>query len=255
MKVKVFDLNGQPVDEIELPRVFFTPFRPDLIRRAVIASWTHRIQPQGRDPMAGKRRVTENIGKGHGMARVERLKTPPRYAAFVPFARGGRRTHPPKVEKIIWEDINKKERRLAIMSAIAATANYDIVKARGHVVDNVPQLPLIVVDDLQKIQKTRETREIFKKLGIWDDIERAKEKSGVRAGKGKMRGRRYKKAKGPLIVVGKNEGIVLGARNHPGVDVVVVDNLGVEHLAPGTHPGRLTVWTVSAIERLREIYG
>ncbi|AMM54402.1 50S ribosomal protein L4 [Pyrococcus kukulkanii] len=255
MKVKVFDLNGQPVDEIELPKVFFTPFRPDLIRRAVIASWTHRIQPQGRDPMAGKRRVTENIGKGHGMARVERLKTPPRYAAFVPFARGGRRTHPPKVEKIIWEDINKKERRLAIMSAIAATANYDIVKARGHVIDNVPQLPLIVVDDLQKIQKTRETREIFKKLGIWDDIERAKEKSGVRAGKGKMRGRRYKKAKGPLIVVGKNEGIVLGARNHPGVDVVVVDNLGVEHLAPGTHPGRLTVWTVSAIERLREIYG
>ncbi|AFK23275.1 50S ribosomal protein L4 [Pyrococcus sp. ST04] len=255
MKVKVFDLNGQPVDEIELPKVFFTPFRPDLIRRAVIASWTHRIQPQGRDPMAGKRRVTENIGKGHGMARVERLKTPPRYAAFVPFARGGRRTHPPKVEKIIWEDINKKERRLAIMSAIAATANYDIVKARGHVVDNVPQLPLIVVDDLQKVQKTRETREIFKKLGIWDDIERAKEKTGVRAGKGKMRGRRYKKAKGPLIVVGKNEGIVLGARNHPGVDVVIVDNLGVEHLAPGTHPGRLTVWTVSAIERLREIYG
>ncbi|CAB49263.1 50S ribosomal protein L4 [Pyrococcus abyssi] len=255
MKVKVFDLNGQPVDEIELPKVFFTPFRPDLIRRAVIASWTHRIQPQGRDPMAGKRRVTENIGKGHGMARVERLKTPPRYAAFVPFARGGRRTHPPKVEKIIWEGINKKERRLAIMSAIAATANYDIVKARGHIIDNVPQLPLIVVDDLQKVSKTRETREIFKKLGIWDDIERAKEKTGIRAGKGKMRGRRYKKAKGPLIVVGKNEGIVFGARNHPGVDVVVVDNLGVEHLAPGTHPGRLTVWTVSAIERLKEIYG
>ncbi|AEC51298.1 50S ribosomal protein L4P [Pyrococcus sp. NA2] len=255
MKVKVFDLNGQPVDEIELPKVFFTPFRPDLIRRAVIASWTHRIQPQGRDPMAGKRRVTENIGKGHGMARVERLKTPPRYAAFVPFARGGRRTHPPKVEKIIWEDINKKEKRLALMSAIAATANYDIVRARGHIIDNVPQLPLIVVDELQKISKTRETREIFKKLGIWDDIMRAKEKSGIRAGKGKMRGRRYKKAKGPLIVVGKNEGIVFGARNHPGVDVVVVDNLGVEHLAPGTHPGRLTVWTVSAIERLREIYG
>ncbi|AEH23847.1 50S ribosomal protein L4 [Pyrococcus yayanosii] len=255
MKVKVFDLNGEPVEEIELPKVFETPFRPDLIRRAVIASWTHRIQPQGRDPMAGKRRVTENIGKGHGMARVERLKTPPRYAAFVPFARGGRRTHPPKVEKIIWENINKKERRLAIMSAIAATANYDLVKARGHIIDNVPQIPLVVVDELEKVSKTRETREIFKKLGIWDDIMRAKEKSGVRAGKGKMRGRRYKKAKGPLIVVAKNEGIVFGARNHPGVDVVVVDNLGIEHLAPGTHPGRLTIWTKSAIERLREIYG
>lgn len=255
MKVKVFSLNGEPIEEIELPKVFETPFRPDLIRRAVIASWTHRIQPQGRDPMAGKRRVTENIGKGHGMARVERIKTAPRFAAFVPFARGGRRAHPPKVEKIIWEDINKKERKLALMSAIAATANYDLVRARGHIIDNIPQIPLIVEDELEKIGKTRETREIFKKLGIWDDIERAKKNTKVRAGKGKMRGRRYKKAKGPLIVVAKNEGILLGARNHPGVDVVLVDNLGVEMLAPGTHPGRLTIWTKSAIERLREIYG
>ncbi|WP_457754572.1 50S ribosomal protein L4 [Thermococcus sp.] len=255
MKVKVFSLNGEPIEEIELPKVFETPFRPDLIRRAVIASWTHRIQPQGRDPMAGKRRVTENIGKGHGMARVERIKTAPRFAAFVPFARGGRRAHPPKVEKIIWEDINKKEKKLALMSAIAATANYDLVRARGHIIDNVPQIPLIVEDELEKIGKTRETREIFKKLGIWDDIERAKKNTKVRAGKGKMRGRRYKKAKGPLIVVAKNEGILLGARNHPGVDVVLVDNLGVEMLAPGTHPGRLTIWTKSAIERLREIYG
>ena len=255
MKVKVFSLNGEPIEEIELPKVFETPFRPDLIRKAVIASWTHRIQPQGRDPMAGKRRVTENIGKGHGMARVERIKTPPRFAAFVPFARGGRRAHPPKVEKIIWEDINKKERKLALMSAIAATANYDLVRARGHIIDNVPQIPLIVEDELEKIGRTRETREVFRKLGIWDDIERAKKNTKVRAGKGKMRGRRYKKAKGPLIVVAKNEGILLGARNHPGVDVVLVDNLGVEMLAPGTHPGRLTVWTKGAIERLREIYG
>ncbi|HDD31061.1 MAG TPA: 50S ribosomal protein L4 [Thermococcus litoralis] len=255
MKVKVFSLDGEPIEEIELPRVFQTPFRPDLIRRAVIASWTHRIQPQGRDPLAGKRRVTENIGKGHGMARVERIKTSPRFAAFVPFARGGRRTHPPKVEKIIWEDINKKERKLALMSAIAATANYDLVRARGHIIDNLPQVPLVVEDELEKIYKTAKTREVFKKLGVWNDIERAKKNTKVRAGKGKMRGRRYKKAKGPLIVIAKNEGIVQGARNHPGVDVVLVDNLGVELLAPGAHPGRLTIWTKGAIERLREIYG
>ncbi|WP_461863777.1 50S ribosomal protein L4 [Thermococcus sp.] len=255
MKVKVFNLEGEPVEEIELPRVFSTPFRPDLIRRAVIASWTHRIQPQGRDPLAGKRRVTENIGKGHGMARVERIKTSPRFAAFVPFAVGGRRTHPPKVEKIVWEGINKKEKRLALMSAIAATANYDLVKARGHAIDNVLQVPLVVDDELEKVFKTAQTREIFKKLGIWDDIERAKRNTKIRAGKGKMRGRKYKKAKGPLIVVAKNEGIIQGARNHPGVDVVTVDNLGVELLAPGTHPGRLTIWTKSAVEKLREIYG
>ncbi len=255
MRVKVYNLDGEAVDEIELPKVFSTPYRPDLIRRAVIASWTHRIQPQGRDPMAGKRRVTENIGKGHGMARVERIKTSPRFAAFVPFARGGRRTHPPKVEKVVWEDINRKEKRLAIMSAIAATANYDLVRQRGHIVDGIVGIPLVVVDDLEKLSRTRETREVFVSLGLWEDVERAKRNTKVRAGKGKMRGRRYKKAKGPLIVVARNEGIVLGARNHPGVDVVTVQNLGVEHLAPGTHPGRLTVWTKGAIEKLREIYG
>ncbi|NPA47621.1 MAG: 50S ribosomal protein L4 [Thermococci archaeon] len=255
MRVKVYNLDGESVDEIELPKVFSTPYRPDLIRRAVIASWTHRIQPQGRDPLAGKRRVTENIGKGHGMARVERIKTSPRFAAFVPFARGGRRTHPPKVEKVIWEDINKKEKRLALMSAIAATANYDLVKQRGHVVDGVVGIPLVVVDDLEGVSRTRETREILMKLGVWGDVERAKKNRKVRAGKGKMRGRRYKKVKGPLIVVAKNEGIVQGARNHPGVDVVTVQNLGVEMLAPGTHPGRLTVWTRGAIEKLRELYG
>ncbi|MCD6559710.1 50S ribosomal protein L4 [Thermococci archaeon] len=255
MKVHVYSLNGEPVEEIELPKVFQTPFRPDLIRRAVIASWTHRIQPWGTDPMAGKRTSAESIGKGHGMARVKRMKTSPRFAAFVPFARGGRRTHPPKVEKILREEINKKERRLALMSAIAATANADLVKERGHVIDGIPQVPLIVADDLEKVFKTAETREIFKKLGVWQDIERAKRNRKIRAGKGKMRGRKYKKAKGPLVVVAKNEGIIQGARNHPGVDVVVVDNLGVEFLAPGTHPGRLTIWTKGAIERLREIYG
>ncbi|AIF68782.1 50S ribosomal protein L4 [Palaeococcus pacificus DY20341] len=255
MKVHVYSLNGEPIEEIELPKVFQTPFRPDLIRRAVIASWTHRIQPWGTDPMAGKRTSAESIGKGHGMARVKRMKTAPRFAAFVPFARGGRRAHPPKVEKIIREEINKKERRLALMSAIAATANADLVKARGHIIDGLPQVPLVVDDELEKVFKTAQTREIFKKLGVWEDIERAKKNTKIRAGKGKMRGRRYKKGKGPLIVVAKNEGIIQGARNHPGVDVVLVDNLGVEFLAPGTHPGRLTIWTKGAIERLREIYG
>ncbi|WP_456366409.1 50S ribosomal protein L4 [Thermococcus sp.] len=253
MKVKVFNLEGEPVDEVELPEVFSTPFRPDLIRRAVIASWTHRVQPQGRSPFAGKRRVTENIGKGHGMARVERIKTSPRFAAFVPFARGGRRTHPPKVEKKIREGINKKERKLALMSAIAATANPDLVRGRGHIVDSVPSFPLVVTDDLEKVFKTAQTREIFRKLGLWDDIERAKRSTKIRAGKGKMRGRRYKRAKGPLIVVAKNEGIIQGARNHPGVDVVTVDNLSVELLAPGTHPGRLTLWTKGALEKLKEL--
>ncbi len=97
----------------------------------------------------------------------------------------------------------------------------------------------MVTDDLEKVFKTAQTREIFKKLGVWDDIERAKRNTKIRAGKGKMRGRRYKKARGgPLVVVARNEGIVQGARNHPGVDVVTVENLSAELLAPRNAPGK-----------------
>ena len=97
--------------------------------------------------------------------------------------------------------------------------------------------------------KTKETRDIFKNLGVWDDIIRSKSKT-IRAGRGKMRGRKYKNKIGPLIVIGKDAGIMKAARNHPGVDIVMVDKLSAEHLAPGTHAGRLTIWTEDAIKYL-----
>ena len=108
MKAVVYNLDGSKKGEIELPSIFETEYRPDLIRRAVISALTARLQPKGSDPLAGKRTTAESIGKGHGRARVRR--TAQGWAAFVPQAVGGRRCHPPKVEKILWEKINKKER-------------------------------------------------------------------------------------------------------------------------------------------------
>lgn len=256
LQVKVYDLEGKPVREIELPLVFATPFRPNLIRRAFISSMTARIQPQGRDPMAGKRTTAESWGVGFGIARVPRVKGS-RYpkagqAAFIPMAVGGRSAHPPKAEKVVFERINRKEKKLAVMSAIAATADLDLVSSRGHVVDGVPQLPLVVVDDLEKLSKTASVRNFLKQLGVWGDVERAKRGRKIRPGKGKFRGRRYKRRKGPLIVVGEDRGIVRAARNLPGVDVVQARNLSVIHLAPGGHAGRLTIWTESALRQLEE---
>ncbi|MCJ7560718.1 50S ribosomal protein L4, partial [Candidatus Bathyarchaeota archaeon] len=77
----------------------------------------------------------------------------------------------------------------------------------------------------------------------------------IRAGKGKRRGRKMKQAVGPLIVVVENKGLADAASNIPGVDIVTVNNLNTEMLAPGTHPGRLTLWTNGAIERLDKLYG
>jgi len=256
LQVKVYDLDGKPVREIELPPIFAAPFRPDLIRRAFISSFTARIQPQGRDPMAGKRTTAESWGVGYGIARVPRVKGS-RYpkanqAAFIPMAVGGRRAHPPKVEKVVFERINRKEKRLAVMSAIAATADPKLVSSRGHMVDGVPEFPLVVVDDLEKLGKTASVRNFLKQLGVWSDVERAKKGRKIRPGKGKFRGRKYKRRKGPLIVISEDRGIVRAARNLPGVDVVQARNLSVIHLAPGGHAGRLTIWTESAIRQLEE---
>jgi len=248
----IYNLDGDKVGEIDLPRIFSFSLRPDVIRKAVVAIQTHRLQPQGRDVMAGKRTTAESWGAGHGLARVPRLKGSSR-AALAPGTVGGRRAHPPVVEKKIKKKIPKKERRLALFSAIAATASKEVVARRGHIIDDVPELPLIVTDDLQSLKKTRELKDVFMTLGIWPDVCRVKESIKVRAGRGKMRGRRKKVRVGPLIVISKNDGIVEAARNLPGVDVIHVRDLNPEILAPGTHPGRLTVWTRSSIEELRKL--
>ena len=251
---KVFDLKGKATGKVRLPIVFKAPFRPDVIKRAVVAIQSHSFQPQGRDPFAGKRTTAESRGVGLGISRVSRVKEGQR-AAFIPFAVGGRTTHPPKVEKKIEKKISKKEMRLALRSAIAAVASKEIVSSRGHVVDEVPDFPLVVVDEIQGLKKTQEVRDAFIQLGVWPDIYRVKESRKVRAGKGKMRGRRIKQAVGPLLVIAKDEGVVDAARNIPGVDIATVSSLNVELLAPGTHPGRLTIWANSAFQQLETLFG
>jgi large subunit ribosomal protein L4e len=248
MMAKVLNLKGEVVEEIELPPVFEEEYRPDIIKRAVLAIQSHRWQPYGTNPLAGVDYAWENWGPGYGYARVPRWKLGSR-AVVVPQAVGGRRAHPPKVEKKWAEKINKKEKRKALRSAIAATANPELVRARNHIFEG--ELPKIVVDELESIKKTKEVIEVFKAIGVYADVERAKERKRQRAGKGKMRGRRYVAKKSVLLVVSKDDGVMKAAKNLPGVDVVLVKDLNVELLAPGCKAGRLTVWTKSAIESLR----
>jgi len=254
MKVHVYSLEGKPVEEIELPAIFDEQFRPDIIKRAVLAAQSARFQPSGADWMAGKRTSAETWGKGHGVARVRRVKGI-RYpaagrGAFAPFTSGGRRAHPPKVEKVLRERINRKERRLAVRSAVAATKEKKLVSSRGHVAGSVAEFPLVVTDEFEGLGKASRAKEILRKLGLWQDVERVAKSKRVRAGRGKMRGRRYRQVVGPLIVVDEDKGIKLGARNLPGVEVVEVRNLNAEQLAPGGVPGRLTAWTKGAIQKL-----
>jgi len=250
---KILDLEGKSTGKIELPSVFETPLRPDVIKRAVLAVQSNRFQRQGRDPMAGKRTSAESRGTGSGTARIPRRKGASGRGAFAPGTVSGRQAHPPLSEKIIVKRISKKEKRLALFSAIAATGSKKIVASRGHNVEDVPEIPLVVTDDLEAVGKTREVEEALIRLGILSDMFRVRESRKIRAGKGKSRGRKMKHAVGPLIVVAQNRGIGEAAQNIPGVEVATVSSLNPEMLAPGTHPGRLTVWTSSAIAELGKL--
>jgi large subunit ribosomal protein L4e len=252
---EIFDLQGKATGKVTLPCVFSTPVRPDVIKRAVLAIQSNRLQPQGRDPLAGKRTTAESRGTGMGIARIPRIKGGSGRAAFAPSTVGGRQPHPPKAEKKIVKAIPKKEAKLALTSAIAATAQREVVAKRGHVVEKIVQIPLIIDDAIENLTRAKDVEAVFTSLGIDGDVTRVRDSRNIRAGKGKLRGRKMKQAVGPLIVVCDGVNLVAAANNIPGVQVTTVLNLNTEMLAPGTHPGRLTVWSNGAIEQLNTLYG
>lgn len=261
MKANIISVSGSNKGTIELPKVFETEYNPTLIRRAGLALQTTKKQPKGTDPRAGKKNTARYRGyRGvptpHRIINTENARLPRltnrRYllygrTAFVPHVVGGRAAHPLKSWETIVEQINKKERKIALASAIAATANKSLVEKR-FIVEK--ELPIIVEDAIENIAKTKEAIETLTKVGVGKDLENAKSKVRKRAGKGKSRGRVWKAKKSVLIVTGKNSPILKAVRNLPGVDSVTTASLNVDLVAPGAEAGRLVVWTESAIKEL-----
>jgi len=242
--VNVIGVDGKTAGDVPVPSVFNTPLRLDVISKAVVAEQSHSFQRQGRNPMAGKRTTAEGFGVGRGISRVPRIGGHgplSGQAAFAPGTRGGRLAFPPVSMANPAKSINRKERRLALRSALAASASTSIVKKRGHRFEEEMMFPLVVSDAIEKITKTSEARKILFSLGLWEDIAR------VEKSRQTLRGRTTHKV-GPLIVVGEYQGAHRAFRNFDGVNVVRAQDLSVEDLAPGTHPGRLTVWSESAFK-------
>jgi large subunit ribosomal protein L4e len=249
MQVTIRDLNGDDAGTLDLPEVFQTPYRPDLIERAVVAAQANRKQAYGADPYAGLRTPAESFGSGRGMAHVPRENG---RARRVPQAVKGRKAHPPKAEKDQGKEINDKERKLAVRSAIAATTDAERVAERGHEFDDDLELPLVVSDDFEDLVKTKEVVAFLEAAGIDADVERADENRNVRAGRGKTRGRKYREPKSILFVTGSEAGPSKAARNLAGADVATAQVVSAEDLAPGAAHGRLTVWTEAAIEEVAD---
>lgn len=249
-KVNIINLDGSKGSEIELPLIFSYPVRKDLIRRAFLSSFTKSLQPKGRDTMAGKRTTARSFGINLGLARVPRVRNSGE-AALAPNTVGGRLAFPPTPEKRMVEEINRKEMKLAIISALSATTLSSFVRARGHRISDNVVLPIIVSNEINKLSKARDVEEFLEKIGLGDELERLYENIKIRAGKGKMRGRKYKVPKGPLFVIHETSPLIKAARNIPGVDVVQARDVSVIHLAPGGHPGRLVIYDEGAIEVLK----
>jgi large subunit ribosomal protein L4e len=265
MKAPVYGLKGEVKGEVSLGKAFSRSVRTDIIKRAVLAEQSIKRQPYGPDKIAGMRTSADYIGTrgernsmmNREMSRMKRIFSTGflRFRArTIPGAVKGRKAHPPQVAKNWTQKINKKERMYALLSAISGTADRKFVLARGHRIDEVKHIPLVIDDSFAGLKRTREVEEVLKSLGLEKELQRCSV-TKTRAGRGKTRGRRTIKRKGPLIVVAEDRGIVRAAENIPGVDIADPKGLTVGMLAPGTMPGRLTIWTKSAAEAVDKMAG
>jgi large subunit ribosomal protein L4e len=247
IKVNLYSTKGKVVREIQLPRIFDTAYRPDLIRKDVKIARANRRQRYGPGADAGMRHAVSQWGKGRGTARVQRL-TQGHNAAESPPNVGGRRAHPPRPEHDFGLKMNAKERRKARYAALASTAIPEIVRARGHKFSKKTTVPVVIEDDFAKIERTKKVIRVLQQLKVYVDVERAESGVHIRAGRGKMRGRKFKKPKSLIIVVPELLGLEHGVGNLPGVEIVTPENLNTELLAPGGDPGRLVIFTESAVK-------
>ncbi len=249
-RAHVLDLEGKPRSVVPLPLAFSEPLRPDLIRRAVVAAQSHRRQPYGTSSTAGRRHSVEWSGKGKGVARTPRLMDSMR-GAQAPNTVGGGGAHPPRPDRRWAKKINRKERRLAFASALAATRVAPLAAARGHELPGEVALPFVFDDTFEEIRTASDARDLLRRLKLWDDVERSRAGTHLRAsGRARRRGR-VRRTPRSVLVVTSAPGKAAGFRNLSGVDVVPVPRLATEDLAPGGVAGRLTLFSRPAVESLR----
>ena len=261
MKTKILDIKGKEKSEISLPKSFSAGIREDIVMK--VLETKKNKQPYAPSPVAGNqysasgvlihRRHVWKSQYGRGISRVPRKIMSRKGSQFnwegatSPNTKGGRRAHPPKaISMINTLKINKKEIKLAFESALSATADKKTVEKKYSSLEKLEKHVPFVVESKFVSLKTKELLESLKHILGKDLFELAIPKKKIRAGKGKMRGRKYKQNAGMLLVIGKDEKLKTNA-----FDFVTVKTLGINDLAKGGL-GRLTIYTENAIKNLGE---
>jgi large subunit ribosomal protein L4e len=257
--VTVYDAAGTAVGTSVLPTVFTAPIRSDVVQFVHVSMTKNKRQAYAVYKMTGHETPAESWGTGRAVARIPRVPgggtSRSGQGAFGNMCRGGRMFAPTKVWRRWHRRINKNQRRFAQVSALAASALPSLVMARGHKISEVNEVPCVVDDAIESIGKTKDAVALLTAIGAYDDVQKAKNSKTLRAGKGKLRNRRFVARRGPLVVYSKDDGIFQGFRNLPGVDVAPVTGLNLLDLAPGGHLGRFVVFSKSAFEQLDDVYG
>jgi large subunit ribosomal protein L4e len=262
-QAKVLQIDGKESHTIELPSVFETPFRYDVIHKVYVNLLSHSFQRQGRYPMAGEVVSAESRNTGLGIARIARARgegfSRAGQAAGVASIRHGRVPHPPESWKNIYKKVNYKEKQLALCSAIAATTRKDLIERRGHKLSNISSFPIIISDDIESISKTKDLLNLFRALGLQQELDRIDFSRKARSGTARRRGRKGRSAVSAIIVVGssgdedENKNIHKLSGSVGGIDIKQVKDLSVLDLAPGSKPMRLAIFSESAIKELNNI--
>jgi len=247
----ILEMDGSNKSTITLPVVFETPYRPEVIQKVYNNLNSYTFQRQGRYPAAGQMVSAESRNTGLGIARIARARGEgfPRagQAAGVASVRHGRLAHPPVSWKNIYKKVNKKEKLLALCSALAATTHSELIKRRGHKIKDTLNLPVVVSNEIESVIKSKDLQKILIKLGLKDDLERTFIKRNKSLHKNSTNRR---SALSVLILVGNDEKIGRLANSLPGITVKSVKSLSLLDLVPGSKPVRLTIFSENAIKEL-----
>jgi len=258
--VQIYNADGKAAGNATLPAVLTAPIRDDVVRFVHTNINKNRRQAYAVSVKAGHQSSAESWGTGRAVSRIPRVPGSGTHragqGAFGNMCRGGRMFAPTKVWRRWHRRVNLTQKRLAITSALAASALPSLVSARGHSIDRIPEVPLVVANEaFSGLEKTSAAVKLLKTLNAYDDVEKSKESRHIRAGKGKRRNRRYVQHVGPLVIYDESGPLVQAFRNLPGVELIQVTRLNLLQLAPGGHLGRFIIWTQGAFNRLDEVYG
>ncbi|KIY66208.1 hypothetical protein CYLTODRAFT_444848 [Cylindrobasidium torrendii FP15055 ss-10] len=257
--VSIRAASGEASGSLPLPAVLTAPIRLDVVAQVHKSIAKNKRQAYAVSVKAGHQTSAESWGTGRAVARIPRVGGGGTHrsgqAAFGNMCRGGRMFAPNRTWRKWHVKVNQNQRRFATVSALAASALPSLVLARGHRIEQIEEVPLVISSAAESFKKTKEAVALLQGLNAYTDVIKVSNSRKLRAGRGKSRNRRHRQRRGPLVVYNEDNGIVKAFRNLPGVEIVNVRRLNLLQLAPGGHLGRFVIWTEGAFGLLDEVFG